>query len=190
MRDRYGFCKLIDFGCAKRLLPPATRTWTICGSPDYMAPEITTEKGHSFSVDLWSLGVLLYEMMSGLSPFPERDSPRRKKGFFKLISSFRKPKAFSQLRTFSRYAEMLVRQLCVEEPNARLGASNGFNAIRRHIFFSHMDWPCLRQTTLNPPAPPKRLVLADERYFPGYTIPPSYRAEIPPPETSGWAEDF
>ena len=158
-----------------------------------MAPEIITHKGHSFSVDLWSLGVLLYEMISGLSPFGEQDPRNTAKVFVKVLSGLIKTKAFSLKEAFPRNAKNLILQLCVEEPNDRLGArrsDGGLNAIRKHAFFASMDWRSLRQRTLHCPARPDRRVLEDERYFPGFEVPFNYDAGNPLPETSGWAEGF
>lgn len=57
---------MVDFGFAKII---NDRTFTICGTPDYIAPEVLLNKGHSTAVDWWSLGVLIYEMMVGITPF-------------------------------------------------------------------------------------------------------------------------
>jgi serine/threonine protein kinase len=67
-----GYLKLTDFGFAKKLTFPM-RTWTLCGTPDYMAPEVIASKGHGKGVDWWTLGVLLFEMITGYAPFNDRD---------------------------------------------------------------------------------------------------------------------
>ena len=68
--DEKGYLKLVDFGFAKEVV---TKTWTLCGTPEYLAPEIILEKGHGKAVDYWALGVLFYEMLNGHSPFEAED---------------------------------------------------------------------------------------------------------------------
>lgn len=70
MINRDGYLKLIDFGFAKEL---KTRTYTICGTPEYIAPEILLNKGHGREVDWWTLGILLFEMHTGYPPFQDDD---------------------------------------------------------------------------------------------------------------------
>lgn len=63
-----GHLKMTDFGFAKRI-SDTHRTWTLCGTPEYLAPEVIQSKGHSFAVDWWALGILIFEMLSGYPPF-------------------------------------------------------------------------------------------------------------------------
>ncbi|KAM3836947.1 cAMP-dependent protein kinase catalytic subunit PRKX isoform 2-T2 [Vipera latastei] len=64
--DKEGHIKLTDFGFAKKLVD---RTWTLCGTPEYLAPEVIQSKGHGRAVDWWALGILVFEMLSGFPPF-------------------------------------------------------------------------------------------------------------------------
>lgn len=74
-----GYIKLGDFGFAKVV---KDRTFTICGTPDYIAPEVLTQKGHNYAVDWWSLGVLIYEMITGFTPF---EAPEPMKMYEKIV---------------------------------------------------------------------------------------------------------
>ena len=71
MVDSYGYIKLIDMGTAKFLKSKAGKTFTIIGTPHYMAPEILSGKGYSFPVDIWSIGICCFEFMCGGVPFAE-----------------------------------------------------------------------------------------------------------------------
>jgi serine/threonine protein kinase len=62
--DITGYVKLVDFGFAKKL-QPGRKTWTFCGTPEYVAPEVILNRGHDISADYWSLGVLMYELLTG-----------------------------------------------------------------------------------------------------------------------------
>lgn len=72
---REGFVKLTDFGFAKKI-GYGTLTWTFCGTNEYMAPEIILNQGHSFAVDIWCIGILIFELLTGRPPFESAD-PRR-----------------------------------------------------------------------------------------------------------------
>ena len=68
--DKQGFIKITDFGFAKRV---AFKTYTLCGTPEYIAPEVLLNKGHGKGVDWWTLGILVFEMLAGEPPFVDDD---------------------------------------------------------------------------------------------------------------------
>ena len=70
MLDRQGHVRICDFGFAKKVYD---RTWTLCGTPEYLAPEILRQNGYSIYADFWSLGILFYEMLNGKTPFKSID---------------------------------------------------------------------------------------------------------------------
>jgi cGMP-dependent protein kinase 1 len=72
---REGYLKLVDFGSAKKLVPPLM-TNTICGTPEYVAPEMIAARGHNRAVDFWSLGVFLFELLHRATPFEQNDTVR------------------------------------------------------------------------------------------------------------------
>jgi cGMP-dependent protein kinase len=72
-KTEHGYVKLTDFGFAKKLLPAGRKTWTFCGTPEYVAPEIILNKGHDYAADYWSLGVLMFELLTGSPPFSGPD---------------------------------------------------------------------------------------------------------------------
>jgi len=70
--DTKGYSKLTDFGFAK-VVEPGARTYTLCGTPEYIAPEVLLNKGHGKPVDWWTLGILIYEMIVGQPPFCDEE---------------------------------------------------------------------------------------------------------------------
>eukprot|EP01087_Luapelamoeba_hula_P001133 TRINITY_DN1087_c0_g1_i1.p1 TRINITY_DN1087_c0_g1~~TRINITY_DN1087_c0_g1_i1.p1 ORF type:complete len:332 (-),score=57.99 TRINITY_DN1087_c0_g1_i1:67-1062(-) len=131
--DRDGHLKLCDFGFAKHV---EDRTWTLCGTPEYLAPEIIQSKGHSKAVDWWALGILLFEMLAGYPPFYD-ENPF---GVYEKILANR-PHFPSH---FSKEARDLIKKLLASDRTRRLGnLKGGSEDVKKHKFFRNIDWEAL-----------------------------------------------
>jgi protein kinase X len=108
--DKEGHLKITDFGFAKKL---TDRTWTLCGTPEYLAPEIIQSKGHNKAVDWWALGVLIYEMLAGYPPFYD-DNPF---GIYEKILSGK----IEWPKHLDPVAKDLIKKLLVQDRTKRLG---------------------------------------------------------------------
>lgn len=143
--DHTGNIKLTDFGFAKKV---DYRTWTLCGTPEYIAPEILLNKGHGTPVDWWALGILLYEMLSGNPPFVD-DDPM---GIYQKILAGR----LSFPRSMDKPAKDLIRKLLTADTTKRLGnLKNGVEDIKNHKFFSKINWSMLYNREMAPPFVPE-----------------------------------
>lgn len=128
-----GYLKLIDFGFAKVV---KTRTYTICGTPEYIAPEILLNKGHGKPVDWWTFGILMYELHAGHAPFQD-DDPMN---IYKMIINT-KPR---YPEGFDSKIKSLVKHLLRRDLSKRYGNMvGGTNDIKFHKLFSKIDWDAL-----------------------------------------------
>ncbi|XP_068089751.1 cGMP-dependent protein kinase 2 isoform X2 [Hyperolius riggenbachi] len=178
--DSEGYVKLVDFGFAKKIFP-GRKTWTFCGTPEYVTPEVILNKGHSFSVDFWSLGILLYELLTGCPPFTGPDQMM----IYNLILQGIEKVEFH--RKISKRSEDLIRRLCRQNPAERLGnMKNGIADIKKHRWFHGFNWDGLRSRSLPSPLKQKLDGPMDHSYFDSYPA----NDEIPPDEMSGWDQDF
>ncbi|XP_054715908.1 cGMP-dependent protein kinase, isozyme 1-like isoform X2 [Uloborus diversus] len=124
--DSQGYVKLVDFGFSK-ILPTGLKTWTFCGTPEYVAPEIILNRGHDKAVDFWAMGVLMYELLTGTPPFCAFDPMKTYKIILKGIDALGFP------NYISKNAVSLMRRLCKENPSERLGyQKGGFADIKKH----------------------------------------------------------
>jgi len=144
--DADGHVKLGDFGLAKdRISHPCQGATSMCGTPEYMAPEVLAQAGHGFCVDYWGLGMLTYEMMTGLPPWYTTD---RSKLFRRLKSAPLDIPTF-----FSMESASCVSQLLERNPRKRLGVF-GIKSAMQHEFFREIDWRSLRDRRINSPIRP------------------------------------
>ena len=120
------------------------KTYTVCGTPIYVAPEVLTEKGYNKLVDWWSVGVLLYEFLAGYSPYREA----RTRIDLKIYK-----KNLEQDPLISDTAFDLIKKLCEYDVSKRIGKN--FEDIKNHAFFKDIDWVKLEKKEITPPYKPK-----------------------------------
>jgi len=145
--DEQGHIKLADFGLAKEGIRETTEgTNSLCGTPEYLPPEILDRRGHGTAVDWWNLGMVLYEMLTGLPPWYTSD---RKKLFDRLRS------ARLQFPPYvSGNAKSIIQGLLMRNPAHRLGGRNGAEDLKGHSFFESMNWEKLLERKVSPPFNP------------------------------------
>jgi protein kinase A len=156
--DKTGYLKLTDFGFAKIC---EGRTYTLCGTPEYLAPEILLNKGHGKPVDWWTFGVLVYEMTAGIDPFNDEDPMLI---YQKILKGKLK---FPQL--FNSNAKSLVKHLLEADLSKRYGnLKGGVSDIKNHRFFKGLDWDNLVNLKITPPYIPKVSSSSDTSNFQDY----------------------
>ncbi|KAI9577962.1 cGMP-dependent protein kinase, isozyme 1 isoform X1 [Glossina fuscipes] len=180
MLNENGYVKLVDFGFAK-FIGSSNKTWTFCGTPEYVAPEIILNKGHDMSVDYWALGILIHELLNGTPPFTSNDPMKTYNIILKGIDMIDFPKHMS------RAAIQLIKKLCRDSPVERLGyQKGGIQDIKKHKWFLGFDWDGLQNQLLIPPFLRPVTCPTDTSYFDKFSV-DSYE---PPDELSGWDADF
>ncbi|KAM3836654.1 ribosomal protein S6 kinase alpha-3 isoform 2-T2 [Vipera latastei] len=177
--DEEGHIKLTDFGLSKESIDHEKKAYSFCGTVEYMAPEVVNRRGHTQSADWWSFGVLMFEMLTGTLPFQGKD---RKETMTMILKA-----KLGMPQFLSPEAQSLLRMLFKRNPANRLGAGpDGVEEIKRHPFFTAIDWNKLYRREINPPFKPATGRPEDTFYFdPEFTaktpkdspgIPPSANA--------------
>ncbi|KAJ8400934.1 hypothetical protein AAFF_G00388910 [Aldrovandia affinis] len=179
--DQRGYAKLVDFGFAKKV-GLGKKTWTFCGTPEYVAPEIILNKGHDVSADCWSLGILVFELLSGSPPFSGSDPMKTYNVILQGIDMVEFPKKIN------KSAANLIKRLCRDNPSERLGnQKNGVKDIQKHKWFEGFNWEGIRKGTLSPPILPIVDGPLDASNFDSF---PDDNEDPPPDEESGWDIEF
>ncbi|KAG5796707.1 hypothetical protein H9Q69_004282 [Fusarium xylarioides] len=163
--DYQGHIALCDFGLCKLDMKDEDRTNTFCGTPEYLAPELLMGQGYNKTVDWWTLGVLLYEMLTGLPPFYDENTNEM---YRKILSE---PLHFSDV--VPPAAKDLLTKLLNRNPEERLGA-NGSAEIKAHPFFHAIDWRKLLQRKYEPTFKPSVADALDTANFD-----PEFTSEAP-----------
>ncbi|KAG7302454.1 hypothetical protein JYU34_012360 [Plutella xylostella] len=156
--DTDGYVKIADFGLCKEGMGWGDRTGTFCGTPEFLAPEVLTETSYTRAVDWWGLGVLVFEMLVGESPFPGEDEGEV---FDSIVNDeVRYPRALSL------EAIALMRRLLRKNPERRLGSSErDAEDVKKQAFFRNVDWEQLLLRKVRPPFVPTVSTLEDVSNF-------------------------
>lgn len=157
--DKHGHVKITDFGFAKEV-PDVT--WTLCGTPDYIAPEVVASKPYNKSVDWWSLGILIFEMLTGYTPFYSQSHMRTYEKILHaevVFPSYLSPVAID-----------LLKRLITKDLSARLGNLVGGAAdVKSHQWFSEVNWKKLLAREIETPyEPPIQIGSGDASQFERY----------------------
>ncbi|CAL8291134.1 unnamed protein product [Lota lota] len=169
--DGEGHIRLTDFGFAKKL---SDRTWTLCGTPEYLAPEVIQSKGHGRAVDWWALGILIFEMLAGYPPFFD-DNPF---GIYQKILAGK----LEFPRHLDFYVKDLIKKFLVIDRARRLGnMKNGAEDVKKHRWFKTIEWDTVPQRKLKPPIVPKVSHEGDTSNFDVYPE-DDWKKDVPVPQ--------
>jgi len=150
--DSDGYLKIIDYGLAK-MIGQEELSMSFCGTPEYLAPEMVNRTGHDKNVDWWALGVLIYEMLIGVTPFYNRNRNM-------LLMKIKNGKVIFPDRTRYRidYSDEivdLIAKLLHKDKEQRLGFKGDGEEILAHPFFASLDIKGLYNKTVVPPFKPE-----------------------------------
>lgn len=156
--DVDGHIKLTDFGLSKEsIFDVDKKTYSFCGTVEYMAPEVVNRRGHGTASDWWSFGVLMYEMLTGSLPF---QGANRKDTMTMILKA-----KLGMPQFLSHNAQLLLRALFKRNPQNRLGYKHGLEEMKQQAFFKNIDFEKLYRKELTPPFKPAVSRMDDTYYF-------------------------
>ncbi|XP_023292569.2 serine/threonine-protein kinase N isoform X9 [Lucilia cuprina] len=156
--DTDGYVKIADFGLCKEGMGFGDRTGTFCGTPEFLAPEVLTETSYTRAVDWWGLGVLIFEMLVGESPFPGDDE---EEVFDSIVNDEVRYPRFLSLEAIA-----IMRRLLRKNPERRLGSSErDAEDVKKQAFFRTIVWDDLLLRKVKPPFVPTINHLEDVSNF-------------------------
>jgi len=140
--DKNGHVMFTDFGLAKHV-DKGQKTYSFCGTPEYIAPEIITSEGHNHMVDWWSFGILIFEMLCGFPPFRAKDTETT----YKLIRDAK----VDYPKHIEPASKALIDKLLIPMQTERLGADGDSEQVKKHKFFRGTDWAAMIIRQVPPP---------------------------------------
>ncbi|XP_059921749.1 serine/threonine-protein kinase N2-like isoform X2 [Gadus macrocephalus] len=148
LMDADGFVRITDFGLCKEGMGHGDRTSTFCGTPEFLAPEVLTDDDYTRAVDWWGMGVLIFQMLVGESPFPGEEE---EEVFDSIVNE-----EVQYPATLAPNAVLIMKKLLKKNPVKRLGGGEGdAEDVKEDTFYQSLDWACLLSKTLPPPFLPK-----------------------------------
>jgi len=181
--DSAGYIKVVDFGFAKVV---RDRTYTTCGTPEYLAPELISGRGHNKGVDWWALGILVFEMAAGYSPFMDESDDQLRIARNIIRGDLVFPPFVS-----SRRMQSLVRALLHRDVSKRLGMLRGGPPeVKKHPFFGDIDWEELLAKKTKAPWRPAIRNKTDTDNFDPYDEDEALEPYTPDPASRDWDKDF
>lgn len=159
MVGKDGYAKLTDFGLAKENVAGSSDAKSLCGTAEYLSPEILMRQGHGKSSDWWSFGAIIYEMLCGLPPFYSKDRE-------KLYKNIKYSDPRLDFPFLSESAKDLLLKLLDKDPTKRLGSSErDAQEIREHPWFDCINWEAIYDKKILPPYKPQLDVPTDTKHF-------------------------
>lgn len=180
--DAQGYPKIVDFGFAKII---EGKTFTLCGTPEYLAPELVLGRGHNKAVDYWAFGILLYEMQAGYSPFADANGMDQVVICRNIVNG-----KLIFPKEFNSDCKELIKKLLVRDAGSRLGALRGGpSEIAEQKWFKSIDFNKLHAKQIKAPWAPPIKSITDTSNFDPYST-DDHVDDGSYVDNSGWDRDF